>query len=222
MQVLDRSMMIVDAVAVRGASTLAELTVTTGIPRPTVHRLAVALERHGLLRRDGDGSFRLGGRLVGWGAAATRAWPVVELAQPVLDRLAARSGESAQLYVREADNRVCVARAERSSGLRDTVPLGAALPLDKGSGGTVLLAFAGARGRRYDAVRARGWAESVGEREPGVASVSAPVHGAPGSVALVGAISVSGPVERLGRSPGRRLAPHVTAAARELERALHH
>jgi DNA-binding IclR family transcriptional regulator len=68
--------------------------------------------------------------------------------------------------------------------------------------------------RRLAAVRSRGWAESVGEREPGVASVSAPVRDRAGGV--LGAISVSGPIERLGRRPGRRLAPAVVAAAERL------
>ena len=67
-------------------------------------------------------------------------------------------------------------------------------------------------------VRRRGWAHSVAEREPGVASVSAPVRDEGGRV--VAAVSVSGPVERLGRSPGARLATPVTQAAGDLSRAL--
>ncbi len=63
-------------------------------------------------------------------------------------------------------------------------------------------------------VRRRGWAESVGEREAGVASVSAPVRSGDGTV--VAAISVSGPIERLGQHPGRRLARAVTEAAERL------
>jgi DNA-binding IclR family transcriptional regulator len=63
------------------------------------------------------------------------------------------------------------------------------------------------------AARRRGWASSVAEREPGVASVSAPVLR---DGALLGALCVSGPASRLGSSPGRRLAPLVVAAAREL------
>jgi len=184
------------------------------LARPTAHRLAVALEAHGVLRRDDDGRFRLGGRLLAWGNLAARAWPLVEAAQPVLDRLRDVCEESVQLFVREGDRRVCVASSERSSGLRDTVPLGASLPVDRGSGGTTLLAFDGAKGKRFDLVRQRGWDESVGEREPGVASVSAPVR-VGGRV--VAAISVSGPVDRLGRQPGQRLAGRVVAAGRELE-----
>ena len=48
-------------------------------------------------------------------------------------------------------------------------------------------------------VRRRGWAHSVAEREPGVASLSAPVRD--GAGAVLGAVSISGPVERLGRRP---------------------
>ena len=60
----------------------------------------------------------------------------------MLAELRDQTGESAQLYVRDGDHRVCVAVAERPSGLRDTVPVGARLPLLAGSGGKVLLAWA--------------------------------------------------------------------------------
>jgi DNA-binding IclR family transcriptional regulator len=218
-QVLDRAVLLVDTVARSGPCALAELVAETGITRPTAHRLAVALERHGVLARDGSGLFVLGGRLAGWGAAAGRG--LVDAARPVLAHLADITGESAQLYVREGDQRVCVAVHERSSGLRDTVPLGAVMPLTRGSGGKVLLAWA-ADASRFDvdaralaAVRRRGWAETAGEREPGVASVSAPVRG-PASAEVLAAVSVSGPIERLGARPGRRLSGAVTDAARTL------
>jgi len=217
-QVLDRAVLVLDTIARRGPCALAELVDATGLPRPTAYRLAVALEAHGLLARDGEGRFAVGGRLAGWGAAANRR--LAEAARPVLADLADTTGESAQLYVREGDQRVCVAVHERPSGLRDTVPVGAVLALSRGSGGKVLLAFAD-DAARFDvdpaalaAVRRRGWAESVGEREAGVASVSAPVRAASGEV--VGAVSVSGPIGRLGQHPGRRLARAVTGAAETL------
>ena len=75
------------------------------------------------------------------------ALALVEPAAAVLQRLSAETGESAQLYVREGDQRVCVATHERPTGLRDTVPLGAVMPLTKGSGGRVLLAWADDRDR---------------------------------------------------------------------------
>lgn len=221
-QVLDRAVLIVDTIARRGPSALADLQRDTGLARPTAYRIAVALERHGVVARDAAGRFVLGGRLAAWGAVAGRGLP--DAGRPVLARLGETTGESAQLYVREGDHRICVAVHERPSGLRDTVPLGAVLPIDRGSGGKVFLAWAddAARfevgGRELATIRKRGWAASVAEREAGVASVSAPVFD--GSDAVVAVISVSGPIDRLGLHPGRRLAAAVTGAAAELTTTL--
>jgi DNA-binding IclR family transcriptional regulator len=221
-QTIDRAVGILEALARTGPCALADLVRETGLPRPTVHRLAVALEEHALVVRDRSGRFRLGGRLVGWGAAAGAVLALVEPARAVLERLSAGTGESAQLYVREGDRRVCVATHERPTGLRDTVALGAMMPLTKGSGGRVLLAWA-SDGDRFDVdpdvlatVRAEGWAATVGEREPGVASVSAPVRVGDEVVAAIG---VSGPAERFGPDPGSRFAGPVVAAADDLARA---
>jgi DNA-binding IclR family transcriptional regulator len=221
-QVLDRAVAVLDSVANSGASSLADLVEDTTLARPTAYRLAVALEQHGLLARDDDGRFVLGSRLRSWGSLAARGLPAA--AQPVLAELAAKTGESAQLYVREGDRRVCVAVHERATGLRDTVPLGAVMPLTRGSGGKVLVAWSedasthGIAPAELAAIRRRGWAESVGEREPGVASVSAPVRDSAGRV--VAAISVSGPIGRLGDHPGRRLARSVASAAERLGRVI--
>lgn len=225
--VIDKSVAVLDALAVRGPLTLADLVSVTGMPRPTAHRIAVALLDHGLVGRDEDGRFRLGLRLAAWGTRAAAPGRVIEAAPRVLARLRDATGESAQLYVADGDHRVCVAAAERPTGLRDTVAIGARLPLAAGSGGTVLRVWAPAgqvgvvpengRGRTtLETVRRRGWAESVAEREVGVASVSAPVLDPSGDA--VAAISVSGPIERLGDHPGDELAAPVLDAARALER----
>ena len=144
----------------------------------------------------------------------------------MLSQLRDATGESTQLYLRRADERICVAAAERSSGLRDTVPVGTALPITAGSGAQVLLAWEPPEsvlpllprcrfsGRTLAEVRRRGWASSVAEREPGVASVSAPVRDRQGRV--IAAISISGPIERLGRRPGERHAVQVIRAGQRL------
>jgi len=72
--------------------------------------------------------------------------------------------------------------------------------------------------RDVELVMTRGSASSAGEREAGVASVSAPVVG-PGEM-LVAVVSVSGPAGRMGRASGRRAAPAVRRAAREIEAVL--
>ncbi|HXA63316.1 MAG TPA: IclR family transcriptional regulator C-terminal domain-containing protein, partial [Streptosporangiaceae bacterium] len=109
---------------------------------------------------------------------------------------------------------------------------GAALPMTAGSAAQILLAWEepdrlhrGLRGAKFTAaalssVRRRGWAHSIGEREQGVGSVSAPIRGAGGRV--IAAISVSGPLERLTRSPGRLHAAPVVAAAEKISESMRH
>src|SRR3954454_18539015 len=99
---------------------LAQLVQTPGLARPTAHRLAVALEHHRLVHRDTQGRFILGPRLAELAAAAGED-RLLALAQPLLTPLRHLTGESAQLYRRQGDAGVCVAAAERASGLRDTV-----------------------------------------------------------------------------------------------------
>lgn len=219
--VVDKSVTILAAVA-SAPRTLASLVEATGLPRATAHRLAVALEVHRLIARDVEGRFVLGPR-VGELAAALPD-PLVTAAGPVLVWVRDECGESAQLYRRDGSERVCVAAAERTTGLRTTVPVGSRLPLTAGSGAQVLcawdpgLAEVHFNPRLLADVRRRGWAQSVAQREAGVASVSAPVRSASGDV--LAAISISGPIERLGRTPGQRFAPILVAGARRIAAAL--
>jgi len=218
--VLDKSVAVLSFLSEGGTATLAEVVGGTGLPRPTAYRLLSALEAHHLVTRR-EGRYALGLRLLGWGNRAAGVG-LVERARPVLEWLRDESGESTQIYVREGEHRVCVASVERTTGLRDTVPVGAVLPLSRGSAGKVLLAWAasGVDDRLEEelrGIRVRGWAESVAEREAGVASVSAPVFGSDGR--LRAAVSASGPISRLGEHPGERLADLVVRAARKIEDA---
>ncbi|CAB4736792.1 unannotated protein [freshwater metagenome] len=203
--VVDKVVAVLRALEANGPLSLIELQDATGMPRATAHRLASALEDHGLVRRDANGKYALGMGLVSMGKAASKALPLTEIARPVLDTLRTRTGESVQLYMREGVGRRCVVSLESPHGLRWIVPEGSLLPLDAGSAGHVLA------GERIDK---RGWIQSIGEREAGVASVSAPVVNAQGIV--VAAISVSGPIERLSRKPGERHGIAVVKAAKDL------
>lgn len=223
--VLDKAVLVLRQAASSPVS-LGELVARVGLSRATAHRIAVALEGHGLLTRNEAGAWIPGPLLAelasdGTGDLATRAGPILE-------QLSRDTGESAQLFQRADGVRVCTAMAERPSGLRDTVPLGARLPMTAGSAAHVLLAWAMDDGDAADAildiasftprtladVRRRGYAHSSAEREAGVASVSAPVRDADGGV--IAAVSVSGPLERLGRRPQAGVVSAVLAAARAL------
>ena len=156
--VLDKAFSVVDALE-SGPLSLSGLVEATGLPRATAHRLAAALAVHGLVRRDAEGRYAVGPRLTGLDLPAR--------AGPALERLRDETGESAQLYVRRGDRRVCVAALQSPHGLRTIVSVGASLPLDVGSAGKVL--------RGDEATLRQGWAESIEERERGVASVSAQI-----------------------------------------------
>lgn len=213
--VLDKSARLLSAL-VDGPCTLAELVARTGLPRATAYRLATALVAHRLVASDG-GVYALGP----WLTELASTEPLIARATPVLDELRAHTGCSAQLFRRSGSERVCVAASDIPTGLRDTVPVGARLPMTAGSAAQALLADSGEPppGAVFSratlaAVRRRGWAQSLAERAPGVASVSAPVRDAAGRV--IAAVSVSGPIALLGRSPGRLHGSAVVSAARRL------
>ena len=222
--VLDKAAIVLGALEA-GPATLAQLVAATHLARPTAHRLAVALEHHRLVARDMQGRFVLGPRLAELASAAGED-RLLAAAGSVLVAVRDHTGESTQLYRRQGDQRICVAAAEKPMGLRDSIPVGATLTMLAGSAAQILLAWEepdrlhrGLRGAQFTAtvlsgVRRRGWAQSVSEREPGVASVSAPVRGPSGRV--IAAVSVSGPIERMTRQPGRLHANAVMAAANRL------
>lgn len=224
---MDKAVVVLNAVA-KDPCGLAELCNRTGLPRATAHRLAVGLEVHRLLSRGSDGRWRPGAALAELAGGAMD--PLLDAASSVLPRLRDITGESVQLYRRDGMQRICVSSAEPLSGLRDTVPIGSRLPMTAGSGAKVLAAWSDPGTQRSvlaDAaygertlleIRRRGWAQSVAEREPGVASVSAPVRNSAGTV--VAAVSVSGPIDRMGRRPGARWAADLLAAAEALQSRL--
>ncbi len=196
---------------------LAELSRRTGLHRSTVLRLARTLEKDQYLVQKEDGSWRLG-RAAGWlGACYQATFNVHETVEPVLRELTIKTGESASFYVREGEERTCLVRVEGPQAIRHHVRIGAALPLRLGAPGRVILAFSGEPGEPYEAIRRRGYHLSLGEREPEVSSVAAPVFGM--QWRLLGSVCISGPTSRLPESKLEDLAPAIIAAANQLSYA---
>src|SRR5436190_12445055 len=224
--VIDRAAAVMDAVE-GGARSFTDIVRVTGLSRTTTHRLISSLEDHGYLFHVGGLGYALGPRLLGLATTAMRELPLRELARPALERLARSTGESAQLFVRDGERRICVDSVESDQELRTIVDVGASLPLTKGSAGKVFLAWGPLPkdeqiderlDRQITTTARRGWADSFGEREAGVASVSAPILGPGGE--LLAVISVSGPASRLAALRSKTYAPAVTEAAREVEALL--
>jgi DNA-binding IclR family transcriptional regulator len=222
--VLDRAVDVLDAVEA-GARSFTTIAEATGLTKPTTHRMINALVAHGFLMHVGGVGYALGPRLLDLATTAMRELPLRQLARPALEQLARTTGESAQLYVRHGDRRICVDAVESSNELRTIVRVGASLPLGRGSAGKVFLAWGPPSDEDVEDIRQsiattrrRGWADSYGEREAGVASVSAPIFGPNDHV--LAAISVSGPRSRLAPVQAKRYGPAVVEAAKQVEQLL--
>nr|WP_274709706.1 IclR family transcriptional regulator [Corynebacterium sp. c6VSa_13] len=224
---MDRAVAIMTAIAQKPRN-LAELCADTELPRATAHRLATALEVHRLLARTSDGRWAIGPTMAAFGAGAKNQ--LIDAATPIMSDLMEATTNSVQLYQLTGAFRTCVAAQEPASGLRNTVPVGSRMPLTAGSAARVFLAYgppelaqntlpdAAFDAAELDLVRQRGWAESVEEREVGLASLSTPVFDSEGT--FLAALSISGVAERLKPSPGARWAPQLLDAAARLSAAL--
>ena len=201
--VLDKAFVVLNALVARPLS-LSESVEATGIPRATCHRLLSALEHHGAVRRNNEGLYCLGPTLAGLGRGAAVQFPFLERAREIATEIRDRTGESVQVFIAETDGRRCVISLESPNGLRWIVPEGSLFPLARGSAGKVLSA--------KNAPTT--WVESVEERVKGVASVSAPILDADGHV--IAAISISGPLERMSRTPGAKFGTVVVRGAKTL------
>ncbi|ASC63866.1 MULTISPECIES: IclR family transcriptional regulator [Achromobacter] len=198
---------------------LAELSRRAGMHKTTTLRIARTLaDARYLVQREDDGAWRLG-PAAGWlGARYQASFDLNNEIEPTLRELTRETGESTSFFVREGDIRTCLVRVEGPKAIRHHIRMGEVLPLEKGSPGRVLLAFSGERGEPYESIRRAGFYISIGEREPEIASVSAPVFGA--NWRLLGALSVSGPAGRLPRAKLRKFAALVTQKASHLSYAL--
>lgn len=203
-----------------GESTLplAELSRRTGIHKTTVLRLARTLALSNYMVQEDDGQWRLG-PATGWlGARYQRGFDVNFVVEPVLREIVALTQESASFYVREGNIRACISRVEGPHSVRHHVRIGERLPLDKGAPGRVILAFSGERGEPYESIRRCGYHLSLGEREPEVSSVAAPVFGL--NWRLLGSMCISGPSSRLTKARLQKYTKHVIRAANQLSYAL--
>ena len=197
---------------------LAELSRRTGLHNTTVLRLARTLALSGYMVQKEEGTWRLGAA-AGWlGARYQAGFDINDVVEPTLRQLSAETKESASFYVREGDVRSCISRIEGPQSVRHHVRIGMRLPLNLGAPGKVILAFSGTGGDEYETIRRRGYHMSMGERDPEVSSVAAPVFGL--NWRLLGSMCISGPTARLSKSKLQVHAKTVMNAANQLSYAL--
>jgi len=238
-QAVDRAaQLLIEVARHRNPVTFTELTSASGLAKSTTSRLLTALERHGLVRRDTSGRFSPGEVFVSYACRGGVEADLVSVAQPVLARLGAETGETINLGVpRDGGLVEQIAQVDSRYLIGGTNWVGLAVPLHCAALGKVLLAFGAAqlpRGRleartartvinRADlaadlrAVRDRGYAVTDEELEPGLVAVAAPVFA---GRAVIAAMSVSAPASRLSAAQLPAVAAHCVAAADSLSHLL--
>lgn len=217
------------------------LALETGFARSTTSRLLAALETNHLLERDANGAY-ISGPLFALYAARHDPWSqVVRLAEPIMQKIGAETGETVNLAVPRGDTVVQIAQVNATYmlGARDWMHV--TVPPHCSALGKVLYAFdclivpdgdldqltlhslatSDVLRKEIASIRSRGYAIAREELEIGLDAVAAPVHGRDGNV--IAAIGVSGPSARMGNQLdeiGRLLREHGSALSQLLRRRM--
>jgi len=244
-QSVDRAVTILELLAGRGELGITELASLLGVHKSTAFRLASALERRGLLEQTrGRGAYKLGFGLLRLAGAMSGQLELTQQSRPVCRRLADEVGETVNIAVLDGASAVNIDQVLGLSSITTYNWVGQRTPLHATSSGKVLLAYLpaerleealaeglepstartvtdrGALLEQLAKARADGYAYTVGELEPGLNAVAAPIQGAGGRV--IAAVSASGPSFRLPEDRIPAVAARVCAAAAEISRLMGH
>ncbi|WP_250509967.1 IclR family transcriptional regulator [Caballeronia sp. GACF4] len=247
---LERALSIIELLAKNGGRMpLAAIADTLSIPRSGTHRLLAMLIDEGYVRQDEDhGEYMLALKLVSLALIYLSTGGVLDVSQPVLDRLAAASGELARLGVVEDDHITFVGKAQGAkSGLRYDPDMGSQPPLHCTASGQAwlssltdeealeLVSKQGGLGKPGQggpkapktiqqfltdlrAARERGYGIASETYEAGMTSMAAPIHH-PMTGVVVGVVSLAGPTSRLPETRLKELAPALLEAASDMSAA---
>jgi len=240
--ILERSFKLMEHLAAHpDGRALSALAQDLQMPLSAMHRLLAELVRHGYVRQDQrHGGYTLTMKLVSLGLNFLSNTGVVDVAQPLLDRLAAESGELVRLAVVDGDDLTFVAKAQGAkTGLRYDPDMGLTVNLSCSSAGhawfstmtdeeALKLVAKQGFGKPEDfgpkapttvkallsyicAARKRGFSMINEVFAPAMAAMAAPVRGRNG--AAIGAITIAGPSVRLTEERMLTLGPALLATA---------
>ena len=216
---VDRALHIATALANSPqALTLTELSVATGMYKSTLLRLLASLERAGLVTHRSDKRYALGPLAFVFGRSFEQTHGLQGAIQPILQWLVEQGTESPSFHVRhDQTHRLCIMRIDSNHSTLDRVRIGDLLPLHRGAAGKVITSLE--QGLPPSPTASSDLVfTSFGERDPLCGAIAAPVFGP--SASLLGAISVSGPLERFSELAVERMKTLVIAAAQRATQSL--
>jgi len=246
--IIERSFRIIEELASYPAGrTLSELSTELDIPLSATHRLLNDLIKAGYIRKDDrHGDFSLTTKVVSIGLRVLSAGGIVDIAQPILERLAVKTGELVRLAAVDGDQLLYTAKAQGATqGLRYDPEMGRAVRLSCSAAGFVWLSTKSdeealrlvskqgfedpdligpaapstikALMAHIRATRKRGFGLTVDVFLPAMSSMAAPVYGHDGEIRAL--LIVAGPMVRLTEQRMLSLAPLLLSTAEELGRA---
>jgi DNA-binding IclR family transcriptional regulator len=212
---VDKALMVLTAFREGDQSlSLADISERTRLAKSTALRLLASLQHFGLVQRIEERRYTLGREVARLYGIYIGSFSLDAAVLPALRSLVERTKESAAFHIRQGDKRLTLYRVDSLQPVRDHGRAGDVFPLDRGSGGRVLLAFSGAKGALYDKIRTEKVAALIGDRTPELAGISAPVFRTGGEI--VGAVTLTMPTTRFNKK-------HVAAvkkAAKTISSAL--
>ncbi len=208
---------------------LATLAERTQLYKSTALRLLASLEHAMLVERLDDGRYALGHGVARLNQVYCASYSLERVVVPELRKLVELTGESAAFHVQWGHGanaqRVSLLRVDSPQPIRDHYKAGDMLPMTGGVGAKVLIAFgpdkalakAQSDQKLLQTIRARGYHAAVGDRDPEVAGISAPVFKAEGQArALAGSLILTMPANRYNSAH----IPLVVAAAQRLSQQM--
>lgn len=225
-----------------GGASLKEVYSHLGTSKSTAHRYLTTLEKLAVVERDEKAHFRLGLKLIELAGAFLSDHNLRNVSEPFLNELAAQTQETIHLAVRSVNEVVYVAKVDSPHSIRMVSHIGARMPMYCTSLGKAILAHypfdrveeiigEGMPARtpytitspqalhvELERVRAKGFATDDQENEVGVRCVGAPIFDY--TLKVIGAISVSGPANRVSKERCLELGPLVRDAALEVSRRM--
>jgi len=230
MRVLNKAVRIIDLLAAsRQGLRLKEVADSLRLNKATALRVLRSLESHSLVRRDSQGCFFIGNRILWWEAYQRQNLDFLAMVRSTLERLRELTSETATFSVSISDRMVVVDQATSFQVTSSRFGLGTSAPLTVGASGKVMLAHMDRKAREkflkeaasngsqrpgpqerkrveteLEQCRKRGVAVTHGERDSNTTSIAAPILGPAGEV--LGVISVNGPSERLASSRVKEIA----------------
>jgi DNA-binding IclR family transcriptional regulator len=219
---------------------LTDISQRVALHKSTTHRLLAVLKKRGLISTDPASQlYSLGPGVVELAWVVLRQQDLRTVCLPYLEQLRQGTNETASLYTRMGDKRICVEECESGQAIKYSHTVGLTAPLHVGAPGKALLAFLPEPTltsllaalpltaitpstitdreqlkTELAVTRKRGYALSCGERSPGASAVAAPIRN--GSGHTIAAIGVLGPSQRLTRRVLKELGHQVRQVAEKI------